>query len=153
MATAADLYWAAGFLEGEGCFQGAGRGQLSIEAAQVQKEPLLRLLRLFGGTIGTYRRKLPWRTINKWKVHGTRAAGIMLTLFSLMSPWRKRQIKVALGKWYRKPVSNMLKTACNKGHPFTKKNTRRQIGAHGPQRVCRTCQLLAVKRYQHRKAA
>ena len=52
-----DLYWAAGFLEGEGGFGMYGpKNAWSVQAAQVQKEPLERLKSLFGGSI-TYESK------------------------------------------------------------------------------------------------
>lgn len=97
--TTTDLAWAAGFLEGEGSF-GAKRVDARTEgvsASQVQREPLERLAALFGGTItaqppgGPTRQ--PWF---RWAITGTRARGVMMTLFTFMSPKRRCQMKLAL---------------------------------------------------------
>lgn len=92
---AIDLGWAAGFLEGEGSFPA---NATAVTACQKQREPLDRLRRLFGGRVywrpegGTY-------GIYAWYLHGPSARGVMMTLFSLMSPRRKAQIRGALMRW------------------------------------------------------
>ena len=56
----ADLAWAAGFIDGEGCIQvsKAGRGSrvhvLRVSASQISRAPLDRLQQMFGG--GVYRK-------------------------------------------------------------------------------------------------
>lgn len=97
-----DLAWAAGFLEGEGSFCVTKRPPFYIypyiQVAQVQKEPLERLQKMFGGSFHlrtevTRPKQHPyWR----WSVSGARALGVMLTLFSFMSPKRKQQITSVL---------------------------------------------------------
>ena len=107
------LYWAAGFLEGEGSFMdsrsknhktGKKYANHIVICSQIQKEPLERLNTLFGGNIALFkfgptsfgRGGNIWR----WQTSGRRARGIMMTLFSSMSPRRKEQIKKALsGPW------------------------------------------------------
>lgn len=44
-----DLHWAAGFLEGEGCFHFSKARHLHVSVAQVNKEPLDRLRNIFRG--------------------------------------------------------------------------------------------------------
>jgi hypothetical protein len=96
--TTRDLEWAAGFLEGEGCFQlnGMGRYTQRVSAVQVQKQPIEKLQRLFGGTVkemgARNNAKAHWR----WSVYGGRARGVMMTLYTLMSPRRQTQIRAAL---------------------------------------------------------
>ena len=98
-----ELYWAAGFLEGEGTFHLLKRPSRSrgfdfrVTCPQVQKEPLVRLQKLFGGTFHvrkprTEREQPCW----VWNVCGARARGVALTVFSLMSEKRKTQIKKML---------------------------------------------------------
>jgi len=105
--SAKDLYWAAGFLEGEGSFI-AGASE-HVYASQVQREPLERLQRMFGGHI---RQRTPNSTafrqqpIFAWQISGTRARGVMLTLFTLLSPKRQEQIKKAITRNLPKKVSN-----------------------------------------------
>jgi hypothetical protein len=88
-----DLYWAAGFLEGEGCFRAADRTEEAY-ASQVDPEPLYRLQLLFGGRIQLRTNRRP---IYEWQVHGARARGVMMTLYSLLSARRRGQIRQALG--------------------------------------------------------
>lgn len=102
--TGKDLAWAAGFLEGEGCFYLDKTGQkysyLTIFANQVNPEPVERLLKLFGGNLyldsNRYKYGLNNKPIWIWKCSGVRARGIAYTLFSLMSNKRKHQILKAL---------------------------------------------------------
>lgn len=89
-----DLAWAAGFFEGEGSFDADGRaGRIGVP--QVNREPVERLLRLFGGTI--YQRQ-PERgnLINTWMVRGPKARHLMEQVYPLMSQRRQRQIENAL---------------------------------------------------------
>lgn len=114
-----DLYWAAGFIEGEGSFT-AYKASIGVRADQVQKEPLDRLQRIFGGTV--YLRQHPSRAnvqpIHAWNISGKTAAGVMMTLFKLMSPRRQEQINIALSKWRIIPVGVRSKYSdiCKRGH-------------------------------------
>jgi hypothetical protein len=88
--TMRELGWASGFLEGEGSFGMAGKTQ-RVSAVQVQREPIDKLQRLFGGTVVSCLTPLK-KTAWKWQTSGARARGIMLTLYTLMSSKRKQQI-------------------------------------------------------------
>ena len=94
--TIRSLYWAAGFLEGEGSFPIRATGCECVSASQVQRAPLDTLQSLFGGSVTLHRRNDPKRRrckqIYNWRVTGPRARGLMLTLYSLMSPRRQAQI-------------------------------------------------------------
>ena len=94
-----DLEWAAGFLEGEAWFgkYGAYRGGEHLTATQAFEEPLLKLQCLFGGHVNTQKvrgsnRKPTWI----WSVSGSRARGIMMTLYPLLSSRRQEAIRKAL---------------------------------------------------------
>lgn len=106
--TGIDLAWAAGFLEGEGCFgwSGGKKGPSSerISAGQKNPEPLYKLLAMFGGRIGMQHQmtknliksqgvatSLPY-----WMVSGSRARGVMMTLYPLLSKRRQEKIKQCL---------------------------------------------------------
>lgn len=98
--TTRELAWAAGFLEGEGSFN---LKCSRVGAPQVEREPLERLHRLFGGRIcpkpvGAARR-LGIRAQDAWYwyVNGPRARGVMLTLYTLLSTKRRAQIRASLG--------------------------------------------------------
>jgi abortive infection bacteriophage resistance protein len=103
-----DLFWAAGFLEGEGSFNRSSSGSTErVSANQKDPECLQRLAAMFGGNvhartyknkafIGTKYERLHHLEMYSWEVCGSVARGIMLTLFSLMSRRRKDQILKAL---------------------------------------------------------
>lgn len=100
--TTADLYWAAGFIEGEGSVARIGRktfGSVTVSACQVEREPLERLLGMFGGIID--KRKPRGFKTNKlqhvWRVSGSRARGVAMTLYPLLSQRRQGQIRTAFG--------------------------------------------------------
>lgn len=81
-----DIAWAAGIFEGEGGISGrAGNGKVM---SVTQKDPwlLLRLQRLFGGTVRQYVGY--WR----WFASGSRARGFAMTIFAFLSPRRKEQV-------------------------------------------------------------
>lgn len=96
-----ELYWAAGFLEGEGSFYSSCQGYgTKVDAYQVDTESLHRLVGLFGGAIRGPRVRGPARKpIYYWRVFGPRAAGVMMTLYSLMSVKRKAQIHPVLSRF------------------------------------------------------
>lgn len=110
--TVTELAWAAGFLEGEGSFKGAWtkgnqtragyRKTEGVEASQVQREPLERLQKFFGGSIGEYKHAAKVRckssVFYKWHISGCRARGVMMTLFMFMSPARQGAIILSLRK-------------------------------------------------------
>lgn len=93
-----DIAWAAGFLEGEGSFSYA-KTTPRVEAPQNQVEPLLRLQKLFGGAIYKSSPTAKNNKISTWSICGKPAAGVMMALWVLMSPWRKVQIEYALSEW------------------------------------------------------
>lgn len=102
-----DLYYAAGFLEGEGSFVVRERFDPSITAGQVQLEPLERLQELFGGNI--YPCKLAKngrQPSHVWNLNGSRAIGLMLTLFPMMSTRRQSQIANAVNGWRSRTKTN-----------------------------------------------
>lgn len=136
--TACQLHWSAGFLEGEGSF-GLIRKQASVKAAQVQREPLERLQAIFGGAIYTCSPNGPnSQPYFQWSTHSTKAAGIAMTLYTLMSPRRQQQIERLLDVWKSSSDgSNALKTHCKRGHSYSGDNLYVFRGG----RYCRACKL------------
>ena len=106
--TTNELYWAAGFIEGEGCFLYPPGGTQIVEVRQVQKEPLERLAHIFnthGSVISGKRDSRIWR----WTISGCKARGIMMTLYLLMSPKRQNKIREILQAWKKAPGSGAWK--------------------------------------------
>lgn len=97
--TALDRAWAAGFLEGEGCFvQRKWTRQVSVIGVQVNPEPLLRLQEVFGGSVHLNSRpKGNQQQAYRWVVHGERARRVMVAVYAFMSATRRTQIQRAYG--------------------------------------------------------
>jgi len=132
-----DICWAAGFLEGEGYFR-YHQNQGRVTAVQVQREPLEKLGKFFFGKIYRTTKNPNPRAQRSyiWTATGARAIGIMMTLYSLMSPERKAQIKKALDPWRASPPLTKYRTHCKWGHAYSLANT---IITKGGQRTCRQC--------------
>ena len=132
---------AAGFLEGEGSFGYYGSPRVS--AAQVQKEPLDRLLDLFGGRI--WRRTtmgFSAKPIWVWQPSARQSIGVMMTLFSFMSPKRQDEIKCVLEKWkLARLMPTPLSGMCGRGH---------KMEPHGSRMICPLCRNAARRAYRAR---
>jgi hypothetical protein len=103
MIALKDIFWSAGFLEGEGCFQ-ESRTTPTITVAQVEEHPLLRLQELFGGKVRHYSRRNPSGYITnyyRWQINGSPAAGLMMTLYPILSPKRQTRIERVIRAWKR----------------------------------------------------
>jgi hypothetical protein len=139
-----ELFWAAGFLEGEGTF-GDWAKNLRCSAVQVQREPLERLQRLFGGSIGFKRSRNPRHQDQFcWTVSGHRAAGVMMTAYVLMSLRRKAQIRKGLTIWkQRTQLLGANRVRCKRGHLMTAENTITykvfRKGRKNPEAFVRRC--------------
>lgn len=96
--TVSEIGWAAGFLDAEGSFLCQGTAP-RICATQVQAEPLNRLLGMFGGGITLRPARGNRQASGTWQLVGRRAASVMMTIYSLMSRKRCREIVLALEAW------------------------------------------------------
>jgi hypothetical protein len=98
-----DLVWTAGFLEGEGAFSWCGHTP-RVSADQANSWPLERLYRLFGGWVSPKKpTPLSRKPMQTWAVGANYSAGLMMTLYGLMSPERQRQIARVLALWRATP--------------------------------------------------
>lgn len=138
--TTIDLAWAAGFLEGEGGFHGAHKikGRVQLDAVQVQRDPIDRLQRFFGGKIVQYKSGPQRRPAWRWIVFGGRARGIMITLYGFMSPRRQWQIR------------RMLAPSGATGQVGPR--TEKQLAAIGRAQAARTKQLRALSPEERRRS-
>lgn len=100
LVKATDLHWTAGFVDGDGCFTLAGKSP-RIQAGQVQRAPLDRLVRLWGGTICLRKSYQRSKASHTWVVGGHTAVALMMMLYDLMSPPRQLQIERVLRQWKR----------------------------------------------------
>jgi hypothetical protein len=91
-----DIAWAAGLYEGEGSCCRAGKSTarwsgLMVRISQKDTECLLKLQRLFGGTIGS-----ETGGACSWGLCGVRARGFILTIYTLLTQRRRKQIRFAI---------------------------------------------------------
>ena len=149
-----ELYWAAGFLEGEGSFLWSSGGTPCVSAVQKQSECLDRLRALFGGRVGQWGK--PYMTklglsspCFRWQLNSQVAVGLMMTLYGLLSLKRKLQIATALGEWRVRPNAKKYRRTCPQGHPYDEQNTRLSFRANGSAfRQCRLCHTEAHRSYR-----
>lgn len=114
-----DLYWLAGFLEGEGSFGRCG-GTVQVTATQVQREPIDRIFSILKvGNISIFLRKeVTGNTYHRWCCYGEHAELLMKILYPIMSPRRKDQINQCLSWYATRPGKNYVKSGrktCRKG--------------------------------------
>ena len=134
MVSLLDIYWAAGFMDGEGSFIKAAHS-IGTTASQKDPWPLVKLQGILGGRIfqdgAGY-----WR----WHAYGAKAVGIMMTLYPILSPRRQRRICELLSFWRfigLRGSHNRNKTHCKRGHLFTPESTYPR--SSGRYRECKTC--------------
>lgn len=147
------LYWAAGFLEGEGSFFSI-RKTPAVSAGQVDKQPIDMLVSIFGGTVCIIPQRGNSKSQYRWQIAGTKAVGVMFSLYSLMTDYRKDKISKAIALWKeaksRPGQHNAEKTCCPKGHPYNELNTyitKRKNG--GTMRRCKICQMGWSRKYRN----
>lgn len=146
-----DIYWAAGFLDGEGCFSIKG-GSPRIDANQkaITGELLVRLQSLFGGTL----RNIITKDQVCWQVSGLRCIGLCMTLYPILSAKRQNKIKEIMKQWKSNPRPNnsIDPNYCNYGHLLNKETTRLYKTRAGREyRVCKQCQSNFHKKYYKEK--
>jgi len=143
-----ELGWIAGFFEGEASFLNTNE-RLSVQVAQVQLEPLTRLMKLLGGSLYHCKRhKAHQNDYFRWHIRGDHAEELMRIIYSLMSPKRQKQIERVLA-WYKtRPGShfekNPRKTCLSKRHAWIPENI--EPAGNGRKR-CKLCQREYFRNY------
>jgi hypothetical protein len=108
------IEWTAGFLEGEGSFflnrKKNSRPQVVVKATQIEPECLLRLQKLYGGSVVWDRRRRASarssKPLREWRLTGAKAYSLMQALYPLMSEKRRGQIRAVMDEigdhWFDK---------------------------------------------------
>ena len=154
-----DLHWAAGFFEGEGCFRSTRA--VVAEATQVNREPLERLQRIFGGKIllkKYYIKRPNTQPLWDWYVGSVMAATFAVLLFSELSQKRKNEAEKMLRLWEhgngrRHGQYNSEKTNCPRGHPYSGDNLQRVLFHGRVHRRCLECKREWNRLYERRRRA
>ena len=87
-----DLAWAAGIYEGEGSCHSDKRTS-TVAVAQKDTWLLFRLKAMFGGQISRHKGS----RVSYWTAHGARARGFLYTIYTWLSPRRRRQVEAYFG--------------------------------------------------------
>ena len=143
--TSIEIGWVAGFLEGEGCFRSEGSAGKTprIDATQVEYSPIARLIDLFGGHSWLEERQKPFhQPAYKWYLRGPMSIQVMMTIYPLMSPKRKKEIERCIKNWRdAKGRSLPPRTTCNNGHDLRAVPViqLRREGGKGIRKWCGRC--------------
>jgi hypothetical protein len=146
--TVNNLHWAAGFLEGEGSFTCHG-GTMRVTAAQNDREPLDKLIAMFGGRIwlkkpSGFSKKSIWT----WSLDASPSAQVAMTVYALMSPRRQKQIEEALGMWKAaRRIRQPGDLVCIHGHELTPNNIQKR----GNGFRCRLCNVIGKRRMREKR--
>ena len=147
-----DLYWAAGFLEGEGYFSRGGSRKTSpvVTASQVTLEPLIHMVKIFGGKInGPYKSQHSrGQPFFRWNAGASLAVGVMMTLYCLLSEKRQKAIRYGLEGWRSGPSGSRNWAAmgrCRNGHELKGENY--PTDARSGKKRCRRCGIDGRRRY------
>lgn len=120
MLSLKDIYWSAGFLDGEGSFQFI-KNTARISAPQNSPEVLYKLQTFFGGHIYETPQLNNW----SWFLYSNPAIGVMYTIYNLMSDKRKNEIKNVINLWRESKIvarRSRYKTHCKRGHEWKPNN-------------------------------
>lgn len=134
------IYWAAGLLDGEGCITRSGESVCPVIRCDMTDEgPIVKLRQLFGG--GGLSQELPSGKIAwRWVASGSRAVGIMLTLYPLLSVRRQQKIRERLVAWRTSRIPPNGSPVCRHGHVG-----RHRVTPSG-YRYCAECHNAGVRR-------
>lgn len=93
-----NIHWTAGFLDGDGSFT-ANKLTINVLGIQKEREPLQKLQELWGGNIYTRKPVQHLEPVSVWRIGGSQAAALMMTMYPLLSPSRQQQITKTLATW------------------------------------------------------
>ena len=115
-----EIYKAAAWWAGEGSVSSKD-GHLSVNVSQKETDVLKWFVDRFGGSVSDRKKgaKPHLDPVNSWHIHGPRARGFLMTIYSCIteSPRRQKQIVLALRATSQiKKRGVQPKDVCGKGH-------------------------------------
>ncbi len=126
MITASQVHWIAGLLEGEGTFcyttfQGKSNS-IRIGLSMTDKDIILRIANLLGfgsiHKIGQDSNHLSKQPQYRWETSGIRAAGLMMTIYTLMGERRQAKIRELLAHYRSTKVTRKSRAQANRQFVF-----------------------------------
>jgi hypothetical protein len=129
-----DIGYAAGFYDGEGSFwrksdKGKYWNSCSVHILQKDPAPLVKLQSQFGGSVSPH--MVNGRQYNRWSLSGVECRAFILTIFTLLSDRRRKQI-LKYKEFFVGP------STCSVGHLYVEGSYR--ITEGGSRRTCLICE-------------
>ena len=126
-----DIGWMAGLIEGEGCISWNETPQIQI--CMTDRDIIERVVKIFGSNLcGPYDKGPVNKTAWSTSIAGAKAAGWLMTVFTLLGDRRKVKTKEVLAKWKnRGPTRGKYSERCVRGHLYD--------GYSSGQRTCSEC--------------
>lgn len=132
-----DIAWAAGIYEGEGNFTGH-----SVTVGQKNKWLCDKLQLLFGGNVTHQESRHAEYFV--WHLSGKKCRGFLLTIFTFLSPRRRKQIK-EFPKFFIDPFFKRQEF-CRNGHEYTRENTLIVEDDRNPEGWIKRCKVCYKER-------
>lgn len=117
--SVAEIAWLAGLLEGEACFMTVNRRvkdktykRIYVQLVMTDKDVMERA----GALMGTRVCDVPWhplasKAIYRTAIHGDKAAGPMMTIYSFMGERRRKKIQECIATWKASPGRTKVQRA------------------------------------------
>ena len=149
-----DLYWLAGFMEGEGYFGVRGNGSsLVVQVGGVDEDVIRRAQVIMRAPSIKKRQLKSGKTFysvtvcqQKW------ARDLMLALLPLMGERRAATIRECLEAREKGPVAHAEWTHCKNGHPFSGANLKVVQDGKYRKRRCLECARQRQRKYRTSRA-
>lgn len=160
----AEIYWVAGFFEGEGCFGWYGEhrqlpnrrkkwiGYPCAVVSQNDPEPLHRVAATFPGTVRLASVTAGGKDHWEYRVINTPAIDLMIELFPLMTVRRQTKIAEIVANYAERTVERVESALfCPHGHSRDEFGARRTKGVGKGNLYCRECQRVTQAEYMATK--
>lgn len=159
MSRELDIAWAAGLLEGEGCFGWYGtrskqgwnlKGYPCVTVCSVDRDVIERVASIFDGSVREEKPTSTGKPVWEFRAINQRAADIMVEIFPLMGVRRQEKIKEVMASYAERAVALIedfvASQYCPQGH--TGEFGRRPDNG---SRYCRQCHREYQREYKLKK--
>lgn len=121
--TTKDICWLAGLLEGEGCFGHTGNC-VTLQLAMTDRDVVEKARRLVGApSLYKDTRQAPRIPCYSWLLSGQYAAGLMMTLYSLLGERRQAKIRTLLTIWKQAKLQHRSTLVCQHSDAYRRGRT------------------------------
>lgn len=155
-----EIGWAAGLLEGEGCFGWYGdyNGYPLVSVCSVDKDVIEKFSKLFEGTFRETHPTSKGKRVWEWRVTSKNAIICMQKVLPHMSKRRADKIVNCILKWLelednRKEEKDLREIQCRKGHLYGEDGyyIGKTKSGNSEYKICKTCSKEWAKTTQENK--